>query len=182
MTHDRRQTAKHPEFPLECRCADRREGLQLAFAARALELLPHLPDLTYEADGNCLLIYAGTELALERPLSILKEVYGEFLHIEPPSIRYRILDVIEEPHMAVRVLCAAKHFASVKHDLVARGASVLDEELLPPLGVIRATAPLRKLMGYSQWLAQHTSGSSREVMWLAHYAPCEDSPLDAVSE
>jgi hypothetical protein len=167
------QATRHPELPLECRCAHLRERLQLAFAEHALELLPHRKDLAYEAGSGGLLIYAETESALERPLSIRTEIYGESLDIDPPTIRYRISEVMEEPHMAVRVLCAAKHFATLKHDFVARGASILDEEVRPPVGVIRATAPLRKLIGYSQWLAEHTSGSAREVMWLAHYAPCE---------
>lgn len=168
------QATRHPELPLECRCVDLRERLQLAFAEHALGLLPQRKDVAYEARSEGLLIYAETEFALERPLGILTEIYGASLDIDPPTIRYRISEVIEEePHMAVRVLCAARHFATLKHDFVARGASILDEELRPPVGVIRATAPLRKLIGYSQWLAEHTSGSAREVMWLAHYAPRE---------
>jgi translation elongation factor EF-G len=181
MTQGCREIAKHPEFPLECRCSDRTERRQLAFAARALDLLPQRPDAAYEADATGLCIYAETELALERPLSILKDVYGQSLHIEPPTIRYRVADVVEEPHMSVRVLCASSHFPAVRQNLLARGAAVLDEELRPPVGVIRATAPLRKLIGYSQWLAQHTSGNAREVMWLDHYAPCADAALEAVS-
>jgi hypothetical protein len=179
--HDRVQATTHSGLPLECHCAAPREHLQRPFAEQALDVLPHRKDLAYEAHGDGLVIYAETEFALDRPLRVLHEIYGASLRIEPAAIRYRVNDVIEEPHMAVRVLCAARHFASLKQDFLARGASILDEELRPPVGVIRATAPLRKLIGYSQWLAQHTSGSAREVMWLAHYAPCEHPQPDAVS-
>lgn len=180
MPHDRPQNAVHPQFPLECRCADRREERQLSFAARVLDLLPHRADLAYEARDDGLLIFGETELAIERPLGILKEAYGQFLHVDPVAIRYRIGKVIEEPHMSVRVLCASRHFDSLKQDLLLRGARIQDEELRPPVGVIRATAPLRQLMGYSQWLEQHTSGNARDVMWLSHYAPREQRPPDTV--
>jgi hypothetical protein len=39
------------------------------------------------------------------------------------------------------------------------------------IGVLRATASLTKLLGYSQDLAVMTEAKAREVMWLSHYAP-----------
>jgi translation elongation factor EF-G len=119
---------------------------------------------------------AETEIALERPLEWLREVYGEQLAIGALSIRYHQGTVLEEPYMSVRVRCARKDFDIVRSDLLARGATLLDEEVGHAAGVIRVTAPLAKLLGYPRHLAGLTAGSAREVMWLSHYAPCASPP------
>lgn len=79
--------------------------------------------------------------------------------------------------MGVRVLCPSLYFEAVKRDLLSRGAAILDEELALITGVVRATAPLAKLLGYSQHVAALTAGTARELMWLSHYAPCDRKTL-----
>jgi hypothetical protein len=146
---------------------------QFAFAREASEALPVRADLAYEAASQGLMLYAETESALDRPTAVLQEIYREEIHISPAAIRYRQGQKREEPHMGVRVLCVARHFEEIRTDLLARHAHLVDIELRPPIGVIRATAPLAALLGYSKWLAQLTRESAREVMWFSHYAACE---------
>jgi hypothetical protein len=166
----------HSQFPLERTCTHRAEPFQLAFARRALELLPRSPDRTYEASRKGLIIRGETESAVEHPTAVLKDLYGEQLRIGALTIRYRSGAVLEEPHMGVRVQCPSDHFAAVRADLLARGAIIQDEELTPIMGVVRCTAPLARLLGYAQTLARLTQGRGREVMWLSHYAPAEPPP------
>lgn len=113
-----------------------------------------------------------TESVLEGPIELLREMYGKRVSIGPLAIRYRQGAALEEPHMGVRVRCEARDFETVRNDLLARGATILDEEVAHSIGVVRATAPLTKLLGYSRHLVELTSGSAREVMWLDHYSPC----------
>jgi hypothetical protein len=144
----------------------------LAFAQRALGLLPQPRDCAFEASPEGIVIRGATESALEGPTQMLREVYGEQLAIGPLTIRYRKGPALEEPYMGVRVLCAAKDFQTIRSDLLARGAKILDEEVAQSVGVVRATAPLAKLLGYARDLGSLTAGSAREVMWLDHYEPC----------
>jgi translation elongation factor EF-G len=76
----------------------------------------------------------------------------------------------------LRVRCLPEHFVAVKTDLEARGASIEDSECTPAYAVVRATAPLARLIGYSWNLAKLTAGTAHEVMWLSHYAPIKTPP------
>jgi len=163
-------------YPLEQLCFHRSEPFQLAFAREAIEILPLRPDRCFEARGRGLLLLAETESALESSTAILKDAYGEQVCVKEPTIRYQCGAVTEEPHMGVRVLTPAAHFDAVREDLLRRGATLLDAEVMLPVGVVRVTAPLVRLLGYSCELARLTSGAGREVMWLSHYAPVESPP------
>jgi len=162
--------------PLERICTHRSENFQLAFARRALHLLPAQWDCEFEASRLGIILRGETESALERATEWLREVYGEQLAIGPVSIRYQQGSVLEEPHMGVRVRCRPEDLDTIAKDLVSRGATILDEELGQAGGVVRATVPLTRLLGYSRYLAELTSDSAREVMWFSHYAPCDSPP------
>lgn len=166
----------HPEFPLECTCSHRRERFQLAFARRALEFLPQADDTSFQPGSRGLIVLAETETALERPIGIIREVFGDQVNIGPPTVRYRRGATLEEPHMGVRVLCAPEHFAAVKADLERRLAVIVDSEVNRQFGVVRATAPLAELLGYPRRLSELTGGRGQHMMWFSHYAPVQDEP------
>lgn len=165
-----------PELPIECTCSHRHERFQLAFARKAIEFLPRDEEIAFEPSAKGLTLLAGTEMALERPLRRLREVYGDEIRIDPPAVRYHQGPQLEEPHMGLRVLCAPEHFDAVRRDLDARGASVMDAEVNRRFGIVRASAPLAGLFGFPDRLAQITSGHGQVVMWLSHYAPVEEPP------
>ncbi|HEY4370214.1 MAG TPA: hypothetical protein VGN07_23485 [Steroidobacteraceae bacterium] len=119
--------------------------------------------------------------ALDRPVELLRTLYGEELCIGEPTIRYRQGKDVEEPHMGVRVLCTATHFDAVRDDLAERGG-VITAEVDHSIAVVRTTVPLARLLGYAQHLAQLTAGSGRESVWLSHYAPIKVRRDTAASE
>jgi hypothetical protein len=168
----------HPEFPLEQTCWHLYEPFQLTFARHALQMLPRSEHGGAEATHQGLVLRAETETALETFLVRLQDYYGDQIRAGSATIRYHRSPELEEPHMGVRVRCLPAHFAAVKADLLSRGATILDEELTSQHGVVRAKAPLAKLMGYPRALAQLTAESAREVMWLSHYAPVDELPPD----
>ena len=160
-------------YPLECICVHRAEPCQLRFLEEASRFLSPRLDRAVAPSDRGLVVSAETETALARAIEVLKIIYGDELGVGEFMIRYRRGAVVEEPHMGVRVQCIASHFQTVMDDLIARGAAIYDAELAPPLGVVRATASLAKLLGYAQHLAELTDARAREVMWLSHYAPVE---------
>jgi hypothetical protein len=167
----------HPEYPLTRTCLHRYEPFQLNFARRAVQILPQHGDGSAEATHKGLVLRAETETDFQSSIGILKDYYGDQIQIGSPTVQYHRSSQLEEPHMGVRVLCPQPHFAAVKADLLARGASILQEEVTGEFGLVRASAPLAKLLGYPEALAQLTGASAREVMWLSHYAPVERPPL-----
>lgn len=166
----------HPEFPIECRCSHRGERFQLAFARKAMQMLPEREETAFEPTADGLTLLAETEMALERPISILREVFGEELRIEPLAVRYKRGERVQEPHMGVRLLCAPNQFDALKLDLQNRGASILDAEVSRQFGILRASAPMTALVGYPARVAKLTLGRGQLVMWLSHYAPVKDPP------
>jgi hypothetical protein len=159
------------DHPLECTFSHRAEQSQLEFARRTIKFMSPRPDRSFKVSHRGLIVSGETEASLARVIELLKSIYGQELCVGELTIRYRRGEVVEEPYMGVRVLCSATHFEAVRDDLASRGAMISDAELSPPIGVIRATASLARLLGYSQDLAKLTETKAREVIWLSHYAP-----------
>lgn len=164
------------DFPVERCCTHRSERFQLAFARKAVELLPHDGSTAFEPGPSGLLIAAECEIALERPVRRLKEAYGDMVRIGPPRVRYRHADRVEQPIMGLRVLCSPDHYDAVRQDLRMRRALIMDTEVNRRFGIVRACAPLAMLLGYPDALARITGGRGQLVMWLSHYEELEDPP------
>ena len=135
-----------------------------------MKLIPRYEDAAYEPSGAGLLLLAETELALEKPMTRLRQAYGDDVQFDPPVVRYERGSVLMEPHMGLRVICNPQHFAPVRRDLALRGALLLDAEVTEQFGVLRASAPLAALIGYPQRLEALTDPRTKLVMWLSHYA------------
>jgi predicted membrane GTPase involved in stress response len=166
----------YAEYPIECLCTHTRERFQLAFANRALELVQHLDEVAYQSSARGLVMYAETEASLTSPCNVLREVYGHELRISGPAVRYRQGAQLEEPYMVLRVYAGREHFHSIRRRLDARGAAIVDSELTSQYAVIRATAPLRALLGCHTEIEQITHGRAQHTMWLSHYAPIDEPP------
>lgn len=159
-------------YTIERICAHRSERFQLVFALRAIELLPLGLDYALAASQEGLIVRGETESSLDRPVELLKAIYGQQLRVDALAVRYRRRGVIiEEPCMGVRVLCAAEYYDAVKEDLIARGGALSDTEVTPRVAVVRATVSLARLLGYSRHVHELTGGTGREVIWFSHYAP-----------
>jgi len=166
----------HPQFPLEQQCSHSEERFQLVFARNAMEILNDQPDCRLQPSGRGLLILGETEDAVSRPVGILKSAYGDKLNVGPVTIRYRYERNVEEPHMGLRVSCPARYCDAVRSNLDARGARLLATETAFSLTVIRASARLAVLLGYSRFLTTLTEGHGKVAMWFSHYAPVTTPP------
>lgn len=173
----------HKDYPIERRCSHLADRFQLGFARKAMQVLPQDEETAFAPGPQGLVILAETEMALERPVKILSEVYGDQVRIGPPTIRYRrgahSGASTEEPHMGLRVLCAPACYEAVRHDLGLRQAVILDSEVNRQFGIARARAPLAALIGYPAKFAELTSGHGQLVMWLSHYETLEEPPPTA---
>lgn len=160
----------HSQLPLERLCSSQATVFQLGFARQALARLADRDGLACEPTSAGLLIRSETEAALEQPVDLLREIYGEDLHVGPLTIRCReTAQGLTEPHMGVQVRCQPADLQRVRGDLERRGARIVEAHAEAAIGVVRATAPLARLIGYAGELAALTGDRAYPVMWLSHY-------------
>lgn len=161
-------------LPLERVCSSTVTPFQLGFARKAMRLLAERESLVCEATGAGLVIRGETEAALERALGLLRQVYGEALRIGPPTVRCRQTAAgMEEPHMGVQIRCIPARLECIRADLERRDAHIVEARRQGPVAVVRATAPLARLIGYGQDLEALACGDAHPVMWFSHYAPVQ---------
>jgi elongation factor G len=79
--------------------------------------------------------------------------------------------VLLEPIMKVEVVTPENDARRVRGDLLARRAEALAHDMNGDAVVIHATAPLAKLLGYSEALRSMTRGLGRVAIEYSHYAP-----------
>ena len=175
---ERREHAMHPEYPLERLCSHLYEPFQLTFARHAEQVLREEDEVEVEATHRGLVLRGETEAAFEHSVELLRNHFGNQIHVGPATVRYHNGTTVEEPLMGLRVKCSPEHLEAVEADLNTRNAVVVASEIGTACAVIRAVVPLAKLLGYAARLAQLTSGTGHNVMWLSHYAPMETSSPD----
>ena len=166
----------YSRFPIQCECSYSKDRFNLAFARKAMEVIRPEKELVLEPSTRGLTLLAETEMALERPIAVLKDVYGDEVRVGPPTVRYHEGVRVEEPYMGLRIRCQPEHFERLKGDLLRTGAALSDAERNHICGVLRASAPLATLVGYPAHVRATSEGTAQLVMWLSHYAPVTDSP------
>ena len=167
----------HSEFPLERLAQLASNPFQIGFARQVMRMLDPSDLIAYEAAQDGLLMRAQNEEALARPVALLRDLYGDDLVLLPPQVRYMSLgNRPYEPIMLLRVRIAPRHRKAVREDLDARDVAILEEHQRPSVCVLRAEAPLRKLLGYGEALSALTGGSGLHWTWLDRYVPMDDPP------
>lgn len=169
----------HVDYPLEQLARSRTTRFQRGFARMAMHLLPDFRDAALEASDKGLVILAASELALDSPTEVLRQIHGADVHIGAPTVRLRNGDSVEEPIMWVRAAVPHADTESVVHELIGRSADIEEVDWLAPCPVVRARAPLRELLGYPAALSALCQGKAELDMWLSHYAPLPPEPGDA---
>jgi predicted membrane GTPase involved in stress response len=169
------------DYAIERCCSHRGHRLQLDFARHAMQLLPRQSSTAFEMETRGLVIMADTELALERPVRRLTDAYGDMVRIDPPAVRYRHGQRIEQPIMGLRVRCAPEFYEPVREDLRLRRAAIVDAEINRRFGIVRASVPLVALIGCPDRFDGLTAGRGQLVMWLSHYEEIEDPPPAGVA-
>ncbi len=167
----------HTEFPVERLAQLATSPFQIGFARQVMRVLERSDHIVFEPTHDGLLMRAQNEDALAKPVELLHDLYGEDLVLLPPQVRYMSLgNRPYEPIMLLRVRIAPRHRAAVRDDLVARHAAMLEEHERPSICVMRAEAPLRKLLGYGEALSTLTDDTGLHWMWLDRYVPMNDPP------
>lgn len=173
------QAITRPEYPLEQLASSKSTRFQHGFARMTMHLLPEFKDCVLEASDTGLVIVAASELSLDLPTEILRQIHGTDVHIGEPKVRLFHGDTVEEPIMWVRASVSRAAADSVVHELIGRGAEIEEVDWLAPCPVVRARAPLRELLGYPAALSALCNGNADLEMWLSHYAPVSPEPGNA---
>jgi hypothetical protein len=164
-------------FPLQRLAQLGSSRFQIGFARHAVRMLQASELVAFDATPTGLSMRAQNEDALARPVAQLRDLYGGELVLHPPQVRYISLsDRPYEPIMLLRVRTGPGHLDAVHSDLAARHAVLLDEHRSPSVSVLRAEAPLSKLLGYGHALSELTGGTSQYWIWLDRYDPMSDPP------
>lgn len=160
----------HPELPLEQLVKRRGTAFQFAFATEAKGLVPQADDFAVTASAKGLHVLAANEETLERPVQVLREVYGPSLVTEPPRVRLLGGLQLKEPIMHLRISMYAELRPAVKKALAKRGAILTEDYVRSTYCVLRYEAPLADLLGFPAELAQLTEGKAKHWISLSHYA------------
>lgn len=127
--------------------------------------------ITVEGDAGT--IHAASESALREARELLRQVHGGRITLGETSV-HTFVDARGErvePVMFTRVSAGRDHAVPLLEILKDRGADVQEVELQWDRSVIRAEAPLARLIGSEEAVQELTAGQARFLSWLARYAP-----------
>ncbi len=164
------------QYPLEALARSRASASQLDFAHEARRALADSDEVLYEPHDRGLAIFAANEDALEAPRRVLHDLYGEFLELRHPKVRYMPGEPRLEPIMHVRIAARREHADAILQELRARRARILEDIVRPRDFVVRAEAPLAVLLGLPALLDVITGGHAAHAIRLLRYAPLPTDP------
>lgn len=159
------------QFPLQALARSRRTESQIEFAREACLVLEETDELVFEPVDDGLAIFAANEDALAAPAQVLAEVYADAVVVRAPSVRLIDGDPVHEPVMSVRVRAKRCYLPAVLAALRFRGARIIEECLKGREFVVRAEAPMRRLMGLPAEMAIVTEGTASHWVHLSRYQP-----------
>ncbi len=149
---------------------------QQGFAREAAERVPPGEDFRLRASRDGLLVLARNEQALSLPVNVLRDAYGPAVHVGHPRARYLGNGRIQEPVVHMRIALNVEALCAVKRALLARGATPVEEDVRGRRAVLRYEAPLARLIGVPDDVANLTSGRGDVRVVLSHYAPVMGDP------
>jgi hypothetical protein len=164
------------DMPIEqlIRRADTR--FQFGFANEARDLVPPRDEFMLSPTRHGLRVLARNEDSLQRPVAVLREVYGPRLEVHPPEVRLIGGARVQEPIMHVRISLNTRHLDVVKAALEKRGATPAEEYVRSSYAVLRYEAPLADLLGLPGELARLTEDAAKHWIVLSHYAVVDRDP------
>ncbi|HKO89120.1 MAG TPA: hypothetical protein VJU83_11480 [Burkholderiales bacterium] len=167
----------HERFPLETLLRTREHYFQRVFAFEALDVLGEPPEgIAYEAGHDGLRIYASDEVTMVRAIDMIERRFPHNGEVAPPSVRFKMGRILEEPIMEVLVSVPGESLEQVQEELKHRGVERVDAGIVPGRFVLKGKGSLRRLMGFGARLAQITRGDAGLSMQLSHYSPLAREP------
>lgn len=164
------------QYPLEILARKRGTLSQIEFAREAKRVLFDTDELLAQPGDRGLAILAANEEALSQPARVLRDVYGDFVELRRPRIRYMRGDPVHEPIMHVRISVRREYIGRVLAELRLRDARILEECHRSRTYIVRAESPLVALLGLPARLDAITGGSADCAIRLIRYAPVPSYP------
>ena len=166
-------------YPIEQLARSVNTRFQMGFARMTMHLMPEIDGVCLEPSNEGLKILGADETALSKPGEIIRQIHDDGVAFGRPRVRLLRDRAVCEPVMWIRAAAPGSRTEAVVQDLVTRGASIEEVDWLQQQPVVRARAPLRKLLGYPGALARLTGSAAGLRMWLSHYAPVQPEGGDA---
>ena len=108
------------QYPLETLARKAAAGSQLDFAREARRIFDDSDETLFEAHDHGLAIFAAHEEALERPVQMLQELYGQDVEVRRPKVRYLPGEPPHEPIMRARIAVPLEFADAVVRELKRR--------------------------------------------------------------
>jgi hypothetical protein len=159
------------QYPLESLARRRATTSQIDFAKEARRVLVDSDDAMFEAHDHGLAIFAANEDALQTPVRVLKDMYGDFVDVRRPKVRVVPGNPPQEPIMHVRISMRTDYSMGVLAELRTRGARIVEQCIRGRVVILRAEAPLASLLGLPSRLDAMTDGTAAQSIRLLRYAP-----------
>jgi hypothetical protein len=169
----------HYQYPLETLARRRSTTSQLEFAREACRTLSDSDEILFEPYEHGLAIFAANEDALEAPARILRELYGDFVELRHPQVRYIPGRPPQEPIMSVRITTRADLAGRVLAELRMRSVRMLEQCIRGRILILRAEAPLASLLGLPARLDAITDGTAVHSIRLLRYSVVVPDPQPA---
>lgn len=166
----------HYQYPLETLARRRGTAAQLDFAKEAVRAFLDSDEVLFEPHGHGLAILAAHEAALAEPSRVLRELYGDFVELRGPKVRYIPGEPPQQPMMHARISSRPEHSLRILAELRARDARILEHTMRPRVCIVRAEAPLASLLGLPDKLEALAGGEVVHAIRLMGYAPLEPAP------
>jgi len=122
------------------------------------------------------LLRALNERALAQARELVRQgQLGEVVFEEPTVHTYvdEVLQVQMEPLMFVRVNAPCSRWVPIVDELRRRRAKLHEVELQPHVAVLRAEAPLRRLLGFERAIIERGEAPIQAAIWLLRYQPTD---------
>ena len=162
------------QYPLETLARKRASVRQIDFAREARRVLADTDKVVFQPLDLGLAILAANEDALEEPRRILHDMYGDFVVVRDPRVRY--MPGPHEPIMHVRITAKRDNAPAILRELRNRGARLLEECTRNRVYIVRAEARLATLLGLPARLDEITEGLAMHSIRLIRYAPVLEDP------
>ena len=166
----------YPRFPIEQLATSPRTRFQQGFARMTMHLMPQFEDVALEATAEGLRILGASEIALATPGEVIRQIHADEVRIGKPAVRFIYQGTVREPVMWVRAAVPYNNTETIVQELIGRGATIEEVDWMLARPVVRATAPLRLLLGYPHTLSVLSGGHAELQMWLSHYDPVPPGP------
>lgn len=166
----------HYQYPLETLARKRGAPSQREFASQARRALFDSDEAIFEAHDHGLAIFAASEEAIEEPRRVLREIYGDFVEVRRPKVRYMPGEPPHEPIAHARITTRNDFSLAVIAELRRRGARILEQCVRPRIFIVRAEAPFAALLGLPATLETITRGDVVHAIRLVGYSPLDPEP------